>query len=345
MSRSRAGYIGFNRVSTTTAASGIWTVSEAEALRRAGEWPRGPLAPTSLTATAGNTQLTLSWTAPATTHGTITNYLVEYTPSGGSAVTVLTGSTSTSYTLTGLTNGTSYSVRVAAVNFTAGDWSGTATGTPSTMATVTGGTVTTPGDGYRYHTFTTSSTLDISGSSLTADVLVVGGGGGGSNSGGGGGGVLYQTAHTLNAGSYVVTVADSVSPGVNGGSSSIGSLFTATGGNRGVNNWGNGGTSGFPTSTSNTTGNAGGAGDTVRGCDYTGGGGGGAGGVGSTPPCDVRFVGGGAGITVWGTTYGQGGGGVDQDGGTNAPANIGRGGSGYLSRGGSGIVIIRYLVV
>jgi hypothetical protein len=50
---------------------------------------------------------------------------------------VLTGSTSTSYTLTGLTNGTSYSVRVAAVNFTAGDYSGTATGTPS-LASVPG---------------------------------------------------------------------------------------------------------------------------------------------------------------------------------------------------------------
>jgi hypothetical protein len=42
---------------------------------------------------------------------------------------VLTGSTSTSYTLTGLTNGTAYTVRVAAVNFTAGDYA-TTTATP-----------------------------------------------------------------------------------------------------------------------------------------------------------------------------------------------------------------------
>jgi len=133
MSRPRAGYIGFTRAGTTTAASGVWTVREAESLRRAGEWPRGPLAPTGLTAAAGNAQLSLSWTAPATTYGTITNYLVEYTPSGGSAVTVLTGSTSTSYTLAGLTNGTSYTVRVAAVNFTAGDYSGTASATPTNL--------------------------------------------------------------------------------------------------------------------------------------------------------------------------------------------------------------------
>jgi hypothetical protein len=131
---------------TTTSTSGIFSLVDSVVLKASSQWPRGPLAPTSLTATAGNGQLSLTWTAPATTHGTITNYLVEYTPSGGSAVTVLTGSTSTSYTLTGLTNGTSYTVRVAAVNFTAGDWSGTATGTPSaasvpgvpTSVTITG---------------------------------------------------------------------------------------------------------------------------------------------------------------------------------------------------------------
>jgi hypothetical protein len=115
---------------TTTATSGVFTLREAQNMRTSAQWPRGPAAPTSLTATVGNGQLLLSWTAPATTHGTITNYLVEYTASGGSAQYVLTGSTSTSYTLAGLTNGTSYSVRVAAVNFTAGDYSGTATRTP-----------------------------------------------------------------------------------------------------------------------------------------------------------------------------------------------------------------------
>lgn len=51
------------------------------------------------------------------------NYPPEYTSSGGSPQYVLTGSTSTAYTLTGLTNGTAYTVRVAAVNFTAGDYS------------------------------------------------------------------------------------------------------------------------------------------------------------------------------------------------------------------------------
>jgi hypothetical protein len=129
--RGRGGLIvGTLPTWTTTATSGVFTLREAQAMRTTAQWPRGPVAPTSLTATAGNAQLTLSWTAPTTTHGTITNHLVEYTPSGGSAAYVLTGSTATSYTLTGLTNGTEYSVRVAAVNFTTGDYSGTATGTP-----------------------------------------------------------------------------------------------------------------------------------------------------------------------------------------------------------------------
>jgi predicted phage tail protein len=117
--------------STTSNLSGLWGLNEILGYVNQTKWPRGPAAPTNLTTAAGNTQLSLGWTAPTTTHGTITNYLVEYTASGGSAVYVLTGSTSTSYTLTGLTNGTSYTVRVAAVNFTLGDWSGTVTGTPA----------------------------------------------------------------------------------------------------------------------------------------------------------------------------------------------------------------------
>lgn len=138
MSRPRGGIIADTFPAwTTTSTSGVFTLREAQELRAANTWPRGPVAPTSLSASTGNAQLSLSWTAPATTHGTITNYLVEYTASGGSAQYVLTNSTSTSYTLTGLTNGTQYTVRVAAVNFTAGDYSGTATGTPVAAPPVT----------------------------------------------------------------------------------------------------------------------------------------------------------------------------------------------------------------
>ena len=99
----------------------------------AGEVLSPPAAPTGLSATAGNASLVLSWTAPSYGGSTsITGYTIEYTPSGGSASTASTGSTATSYTLSGLTNGTTYSVRVRAINSIGnGSYSGTATGTPS----------------------------------------------------------------------------------------------------------------------------------------------------------------------------------------------------------------------
>ena len=138
--RDVGSYIGHNRVTSTAqgSASGIWSLAAVERRRRAAAWPTlvAPNAPTSLAATAGNEQLSLSWTAPADA-GTsaITGYVVEYTPSGGSAATVNTNSTSTSYTLTGLTNGTEYTVRVAAISAVgAGTYSATATGTPTAVA-------------------------------------------------------------------------------------------------------------------------------------------------------------------------------------------------------------------
>jgi len=49
VSRPRAGYIGFNRVpaasALNSAAGGVWTVREAEAMRRAGTWPSAYVVP------------------------------------------------------------------------------------------------------------------------------------------------------------------------------------------------------------------------------------------------------------------------------------------------------------
>jgi hypothetical protein len=39
MARPRGGYIGFNATATTAAASGVWTLSEAQSATRSGEWP------------------------------------------------------------------------------------------------------------------------------------------------------------------------------------------------------------------------------------------------------------------------------------------------------------------
>lgn len=279
MSRPRAGYIGFNRVpaasAINSAASGVWTVREAESLKRAGTWPNAPV-----------------------------------------------------------------------------------------LTTVTGGTITAPGDGYQYHTFTSSGTLVVAGGPLICEVLVVGAGGSGSRArsggGGGGGGVLYQLNQSIAVGSYAVTVAGTATrtnsgSGATGGPSSIASLYVATGGGGGISN-GNyrhtGGTSGHPTATSNSVGNAGGTGSDCNESLDSGGGGGGAGGVGSNAPCTASAAGG-AGRTVFGVTYGAGGRGGSEGLSARADgtANRGEGGSGgqnfwtnTAGDGGSGIVIVRYLV-
>jgi surface protein len=78
-----------------------------------------PGAPTSVSGTSGNAQVALTWTAPASTGGaSITNYYYKYSSNSGStwSTPALTGSSSASYTVTGLTNGTSYIFQVAAVN-------------------------------------------------------------------------------------------------------------------------------------------------------------------------------------------------------------------------------------
>ncbi|MBB6734675.1 DUF4832 domain-containing protein [Cohnella zeiphila] len=72
-----------------------------------------PAAPTGLTATAGNAQVSLTWTASADA----TSYRVLRSTTSGSGYAVLSGNVSgTSYTDTGLTNGTTYYYVVQAVN-------------------------------------------------------------------------------------------------------------------------------------------------------------------------------------------------------------------------------------
>jgi hypothetical protein len=82
-----------------------------------------PGVPTSLFVTAGNGQVSLSWTAPSNDGGAaITDYTVQYSTDigGGTGSTWATfsraASATANATVTGLTNGTSYKFRVAAVN-------------------------------------------------------------------------------------------------------------------------------------------------------------------------------------------------------------------------------------
>jgi hypothetical protein len=78
---------------------------------------RAPGAPQPVTAQAGNANATVRWTAPADP-GTspITGYEITATPAAGAPVTATATASASTVLLNGLTNDTTYSVTVAAVN-------------------------------------------------------------------------------------------------------------------------------------------------------------------------------------------------------------------------------------
>ncbi|MFM9137433.1 MAG: fibronectin type III domain-containing protein, partial [Actinomycetota bacterium] len=81
--------------------------------------PVAPSAPTALLAVGGVESAALTWTAPTLTGGSpITDYVVEYSVVGTSTWTTFADgtSTSTTATVTGLTNGRTYQFRVRAVS-------------------------------------------------------------------------------------------------------------------------------------------------------------------------------------------------------------------------------------
>ena len=77
-----------------------------------------PDAPVISSVTAGNAQVVVAWSAPANNGAAISDYVVQYStsPSGSYTTFADDTSTSTSATVTGLTNGTAYYFKVAATN-------------------------------------------------------------------------------------------------------------------------------------------------------------------------------------------------------------------------------------
>ena len=163
-------------VVTVTAEDGTketYTVT----VTRAGTTATVPGAPTSLTATAsGTTTINLSWTAPASDGGSaITGYKIEVSSDGGSSWTdreANTGTTTTTYSHTGLDPGTTRHYRVSAIN---ANGTGTASNVDNATTLSTDATLSTltVNDGTTDHTIdlaTTPYTLDV-GNAVTTVTL------------------------------------------------------------------------------------------------------------------------------------------------------------------------------
>jgi len=111
-----ATYYGSSSAAATARAALVtygWTITDG------GTTTAAPDAPTSVAGTAGNAQVSLTWTAPTYNNGAaISDYTIQYSSNSGSSWTTFSHSASAtaSITVTGLTNSTAYIFRVAAVN-------------------------------------------------------------------------------------------------------------------------------------------------------------------------------------------------------------------------------------
>ena len=122
-------YSGIKEV-TTVSAEGPWSAEVTETTTVSGNVPD---VPTALALTPADGQLGVSWTAPTNNGGSaITGYSVQYRTGSGNWSDWPHGGTATTATITGLTNGTAYQVRVRTVNKIGnGSWSNSVVGTPA----------------------------------------------------------------------------------------------------------------------------------------------------------------------------------------------------------------------
>lgn len=135
MPRGNGSRIGIDATPTSSAASGIWTVREAEQYLRADRWPAQPAVPGAPTGTAGDGQVSLSWSAVTSTPP-VTDYIVQFSDDAGATWSTFSDgvSTDTTATVTGLTNDTGYVFRIIAVNALGQGPAGSASGTVTPAA-------------------------------------------------------------------------------------------------------------------------------------------------------------------------------------------------------------------
>jgi len=144
-----------------------------------------PGAPTAVTATGGDASAVVSWTAPGNGGSAITRYTVTASPGGATASV---GGGTTSATVSGLVNGTSYTFTVYATNAIGNGPSSApsaaVTPAPATVsATVTwsaptlntDGSALTDLSGFRIYYGTSASSLtqsvDVAGSTATSQLI------------------------------------------------------------------------------------------------------------------------------------------------------------------------------
>ena len=110
---------------------------------------RVPSPPSPPSLTAGDRRLAVSWSTPAANGAAIDDYDVQYRPSAGGNWSELDGQfLDRRATIPGLTNGTTYEVRVRAGNSVGkGAWSASATGTPASVPGAPAAPTLTVGDG------------------------------------------------------------------------------------------------------------------------------------------------------------------------------------------------------
>ncbi|CAN5451747.1 hypothetical protein BH11PSE11_BH11PSE11_02650 [soil metagenome] len=182
-----------------------------------------PGAPIIGTATGGNAQATVTFSAPGNNGGTaITGYTVTSSPAGGSDSNA--GSTGLSHVITGLVNGTNYTFTVKATN-AIGTGAASLASNSVTPATVPGAPVigtATAGNTQATVTFTAPSS---NGGNAITGYTVTSNPAGGTDSNAGGTGLSHLITGLVNGTSYTFTVRATNAKGT-GAASSVSNSVT-----------------------------------------------------------------------------------------------------------------------
>lgn len=300
--------------------------------------PKSPSAPTTISAAKGNMSAEISFSGASSAYGAITGYRAVSTPGNFTA----TGASSP-LTVTGLTNGQSYTFQVTAINAF-----GESSGSPVSNAVI-------PSElGQRLYTAGSFTFVVPTGITSVSVVCVGGGGASGyaSYNGGAGGGLRYKNSIAVTPGQSIAVVASGLNYyGSVGGDSSFGTngsdafYFFAGGGQTsgltggtgttigaGADGGGNGGNTVYDQmgggGAGGYSGNGGSSGTNGAGGGGSGGGGGGGAGYSNGPyGAFAVYCGNGGGVGVLGAGA-SGSGGYGTSATANEVTKNGTGGSG-----------------